>query len=160
MVKVKNAVKQGYTRMSGHSSLSSSLMCTKNKRTATVSTMPIKPQTIQAGKYDPRILNEGAREHPAAHRAEANDAMAAEVRSRSRLGSRLGRRPRNDGPSGDGEFPVNFSFPLAVISSRIGLRPFRMKQVARLKSQGSHPGQELRPRGDIGCARGGKGALG
>jgi hypothetical protein len=40
-------------------------MRTKSHRTATVSRMPIIPQTIQEGKNDPRILNEGAREHPA-----------------------------------------------------------------------------------------------
>src|ERR1700691_1604693 len=107
--------------MSGHSSLSSSLMCTKNKRTATASTIPITPQTIHAGKNDPRILNEGAREHPAANSAGANDTPAAAVRLTPR-------------PSGDGEFPVNFSIHLAVIFGGIGLRPFRMKQVAGLES--------------------------
>ena len=66
--------------MSGNSSLSSSLMYTKNKRTATASRMPITPQTIHAGKNDPRILNEGAREHPAANSAAANDTPAAAVR--------------------------------------------------------------------------------
>jgi hypothetical protein len=40
-------------------------MRTKNHRIVTVSRMPINPQTIQEGKNDPRILNEGAREHPA-----------------------------------------------------------------------------------------------
>jgi hypothetical protein len=40
-------------------------MRTKNHRIVTVSRMPITPQTIQEGKNDPRILNEGARVHPA-----------------------------------------------------------------------------------------------
>jgi hypothetical protein len=39
-------------------------MRTKSHRTATVSRMPIIPQRIQEGKNDPRILSEGAREHP------------------------------------------------------------------------------------------------
>jgi hypothetical protein len=48
-------------------------MRTKNHRIVTVSRMPINPQTIQEGKNDPRILNEGAREHPAANSIAAND---------------------------------------------------------------------------------------
>jgi hypothetical protein len=71
-VNVKNAVKQGYTRISGESSCSN-FMRTKNHRTATVSRMPINPQTIQEGKNDPRILNEGAREHPTVNSIAAND---------------------------------------------------------------------------------------
>jgi hypothetical protein len=35
--------------------------------------MPINPQTIQEGKNDPRILNEGAREHPTVNSIAAND---------------------------------------------------------------------------------------
>jgi hypothetical protein len=48
-------------------------MRTKNHRIVTVTRMPINPQTIQEGKNDPRILNEGAREHPAANSITAND---------------------------------------------------------------------------------------
>jgi hypothetical protein len=48
-------------------------MRTKNHRIVTVSRMPIIPQTIHEGKNDPRILNEGAREHPAANSIVAND---------------------------------------------------------------------------------------
>src|ERR1700678_1810647 len=112
--------------MSGNSSSSSSLMRTKNKRTPTVSTMPITPQTIHAGKNDPRILNEGAREHPAANSVGANDAPTTAASFMRR-------------PSGDGEFPVNFSNHLpaifgAAIFGGIGLRPFRVQQVARLES--------------------------
>jgi hypothetical protein len=69
---VKNADKQGYTRMSGES-LCSKFMRTKNHRTATVSRMPITPQTIQEGKNDPRILNDGAREHPRVNSIAAKD---------------------------------------------------------------------------------------
>src|SRR5580658_9137492 len=100
--------------MSGHSSLSSSLMCTKNKRTATASRMPITPQPIHAGKNDPRILNEGAREHPTANSAGANDTPTAAVRVLTR-------------PSGDGNFSIH-------LFGGIGLRPFRMQQVAGLES--------------------------
>jgi hypothetical protein len=57
--------------------------------------MPITPQTIHAGKNDPRILNVGAREHPAAKRTGADDAAAA-------MKQRPGR------PSDDRDFPVNF----------------------------------------------------
>jgi hypothetical protein len=78
------------------------------------------PQPIQAGKNDPRILNEGAREHPAANNGVANDAPIAAVRFVPR-------------PSGVREFPVNFSTPRAVSFGDIGLWPFRVQQVACLK---------------------------
>src|ERR1700722_14575180 len=71
-VNVKNAVKEGYTRISGESSCSN-FTRTKNHRIATVSRMPTIPQTIHEGKNDPRILNEGAREHPAADSIAANE---------------------------------------------------------------------------------------
>jgi hypothetical protein len=48
-------------------------MRTKTHRIVTVSRMPTNPQTIQEGKNDPRILNEGAREHPAANSIAVND---------------------------------------------------------------------------------------
>jgi hypothetical protein len=35
--------------------------------------MPINPQTIQEGKNDPRILNDGAREHPTVNSSAAKD---------------------------------------------------------------------------------------
>src|SRR5271168_992750 len=62
MVNVKNRARHGYTTISGVSS-GSSLMRTKNRRTITASTMPITPQSIHEGKNEPRILNEGEREH-------------------------------------------------------------------------------------------------
>ena len=65
------------------------------------------PQPIHAGKNDPRILNEGAREHPAANNGVANDAPIAAVRFVPR-------------PSGVREFPINFSIPLAVSFGDIG----------------------------------------
>jgi hypothetical protein len=80
--------------------------------------MPITPQTIHAGKNDPRILNEGAREHPADNSAAANATPAAAVRFIPR-------------PSGLGELSVNFSIHLF---GGIGLRAFRMQQVAGLES--------------------------
>jgi hypothetical protein len=80
--------------------------------------MPITPQPIHAGKNDPRILNEGAREHPAVNSAGATDAPTTAVRLKAR-------------PSSPGEFPVNLSIHL---SGGIGLRPFRMQQVAGLES--------------------------
>jgi hypothetical protein len=80
--------------------------------------MPITPQPIHAGKNDPRILNEGAREHPAANSAGAADAPAIAVRLMPR-------------PGGDGAFPINLSIHLFA---GIGLRPFRMQQVAGLES--------------------------
>jgi hypothetical protein len=83
--------------------------------------MPITPQRIHAGKYDPRILNEGEREHPAASSAGAIDTPTAATRFMRR-------------PSGDGEFPVNFSIHLVVILGSIDSRPFRMQQVAGLES--------------------------
>jgi hypothetical protein len=58
--------------MSGDSSCSN-FMRTKSHRTATVSRMPIIPQRIQEGKNDPRILSEGAREHPEASGIAAKD---------------------------------------------------------------------------------------
>ena len=64
--------------MRGNNSLSSSLMRTKNMRTATASRMPITPQTIQCGKNDPRILKDGAREHPAANRDRSGSYAPAE----------------------------------------------------------------------------------
>ena len=109
--------------------------------------MPITPQTIHAGKNDPRILNEGAREHPAANSAGANDAPTTAA----------SLMPR---PSGDGEFPGNFSIHLTAIFGGIGSRPFRVQQVARLKRQRSHPSQQLRAGSHIGGARGSKSALG
>jgi len=54
---------------------------TKTNRTATVSKMPTTPQTIQDGKNDPRILNEGAREHPVVNSIAANDTPSNIARS-------------------------------------------------------------------------------
>lgn len=79
------------------------------------------PQPIHAGKNDPRILNEGAREHPAPNSAGTRDAPATVAR--------LMPRPRSCD-----EVPVNVSIHLAVSFGGIGLRPFRMKQVAGLES--------------------------
>ena len=79
------------------------------------------PQPIHAGKNDPRILNEGAREHPATNRVGAKDAPTEVARFMPR-------------PSSWGEFPVNISIHCAVSFGGIGLRPFRMKQVAGLES--------------------------
>jgi hypothetical protein len=79
------------------------------------------PQPIHAGKNDPRILNEGAREHPAANSIGAKDAPTTAVRFTLR-------------PSSGGEFPVNVSIHFAVSFGGIGLWPFRMKQVAGLES--------------------------
>jgi hypothetical protein len=89
----------------------------KNKRTTEASRMPITPQTIQAGKNDPRILNVGAREHPVAKSVGANDApaIAAWLMTRAR---------------GDRHLAVSF-FPL--LFGGMELRAFRMKQVAGLE---------------------------
>jgi hypothetical protein len=83
--------------------------------------MPAIPQPIQAGKNDPRILNEGAREHPAANSVGADSAPAAAALFMP-------------WPKGDDEFPVNFSIHLVVILASIDSRPFRMQQVASLES--------------------------
>jgi hypothetical protein len=99
-VNVKNAVRQGYTRMSGESSCSN-FTRTKNHRIATVNSMPINPQTIHEGKNDPRRLNEGAREHPAVNSIAANDAPIGIVR----------RMPK----------------PLNVFNLTIMLRPLRIE---------------------------------
>src|ERR1700761_9464092 len=56
--------------MSGES-CASSLMRTKNNLTTMASRMPMMPQRIHAGKKDPRMLNEGAREHPLASSVDA-----------------------------------------------------------------------------------------
>jgi len=79
------------------------------------------PQPIHAGKNDPRILKEGAREHPAPNSVGAKDAPTTEARFSPR-------------PSSDGNFPVNVSIHFAVSFGGIGLWPFRMKQVAGLVS--------------------------
>ena len=83
--------------------------------------MPIMPQTIHAGKNDPRILNEGAREHPAAN-------------STGTQGCSDCSGPLYATATQRGEVPVNVSIHLAVSFGGIGLRPFRMEQVASLES--------------------------
>src|ERR1035438_4553201 len=103
--------------MSGANSSFSRLMRTKNKRTATASRIPITPQTIHAGKYDPRILNEGAREHPAIQRVPAKDVPVTVTRS-------------SLPPNGERKILVGFSSSFAGI----GLWAFRMEQVAGLES--------------------------
>jgi hypothetical protein len=65
--------------MSGESSCSN-LTRTKNHRIATVSRMPTIPQTIHEGKNDPRILNDGAREHPAPDSIAASETPIDVVR--------------------------------------------------------------------------------
>jgi hypothetical protein len=62
-VNVKSAARQGYTRMSGESSCSN-LVRKKTYLTMAVRMMPITPHKIHAGKNEPRILNDGAREQP------------------------------------------------------------------------------------------------
>jgi hypothetical protein len=71
-VKIKNAVRHGYTMIIGERSGSSPIR-TKKDRIATVSRIPITPQSIHDGKNDPRILNEGAREHPAVNSIAAEE---------------------------------------------------------------------------------------
>jgi hypothetical protein len=78
--------------------------------------MPMTPQTIHAGKYDPRILNEGAREHPAASSVPAKDAPVTAARSSPR-------------PNGERKILVGFSISFAGIGSGA----FRMEQVASLE---------------------------
>jgi hypothetical protein len=78
-VNVKNAERLGYTRISGESSCSN-FTSLKNHRIATVRRMPIIPQRIQEGKNDPRILNEGAREHPTVNSIVVNDSPIDVIR--------------------------------------------------------------------------------
>jgi hypothetical protein len=78
--KVKNAAKQGYIRISGESSCSN-FVRTNTTRTPTASSMPRTPQRIQAGKNDPRMLKEGAREHPVADSIAAVHAPMAAIRN-------------------------------------------------------------------------------
>ena len=75
------------------------------------------PHTIHAGKYDPRMLNEGAREHPAISRAPAKDAPVTVIRRTCR-------------PNGERRILIGFSVSFAGI----GLWAFRMEQVAGLES--------------------------
>jgi hypothetical protein len=105
-VNVKNAARQGYTKIRGDS-CGSSLMRTKNKRAATVSSMPMTPHNIHEGKNEPRILKEGMREHPANESIAAEQAATVTSRIRSQ---RLGE------------------FKMLVI-----LRPFGMEQVSSLE---------------------------
>jgi hypothetical protein len=79
------------------------------------------PQPIHAGKNDPRILNEGAREHPATNSIGAKHAAGTAARLMPR-------------PSSWREFPVNVFIHFAMSFGGIGLWPFRMKQVAGLES--------------------------
>jgi hypothetical protein len=74
---VKNAAKQGYTKIKGESSCSK-FARTKIIRTPTANKIPSTPQRIHAGKNDPRMLKVGAREHPVANRmTNAQKAIAA-----------------------------------------------------------------------------------
>src|SRR6202453_4686326 len=133
--------------MSGASSSFSRLMCTKNKRTATASRMPTTPQTIHAGKYDPRILNEGAREHPAASSVPAKDAPITATRSSRR-------------PNGEHKLLVGLSAGLGFIFFvGIGSWAFGMQQVPRLEGQRSDPSQQLSASSDIRGACRSEGAL-
>ena len=77
---VKNAAKQGYTRIKGESSCSK-FVRTKKIRTPTASKIPITPHRIHAGKNDPRMLKVGAREHPVASRMTNAQSVVAAVRN-------------------------------------------------------------------------------
>ena len=129
MVNVKNAARHGYTRINGVS-CDSSLMRTKNNRATTVSTIPMTPHNIQEGKNDPRMLNEGAREHPAAHSSAAKVVAAFAAL-----------------PAGD------------FVGLRIMLRSLRLQQVGRLVGQRRNSGQQLGACAHIGGARHRQGAL-
>jgi len=78
------------------------------------------PQTIHAGKYDPRILNEGTREHPPTNNDPAKDAPITAARN-------------SPPPSGERKILVGFSVGLGLIFAGIGSWAFRMKQVAGLE---------------------------
>src|ERR1700731_5081203 len=85
-VNVKNAARQGYTTISGFS-CGSSLMRTKNSRTATASRIPMTPHNIHAGKNEPGRLKEGAREHPTTSSMAGEEAAAtATPNVRRRIG--------------------------------------------------------------------------
>src|SRR5271165_7050052 len=102
-------------------------------RTTTVSNMPRTPQRIQAGKKEPRMLNEGAREQPSAgsNHSPYRIAMAA---------------PYLAGFADDCQF-LFMSGSLPV------------QQIAGFIRQGSQPGQQLCASGDVGATRVGQGAL-
>jgi hypothetical protein len=51
-------------------------MRTNKNREPTVSKMPITPHNIHEGKNEPRILKEGAREHPASSSMAAKEGAA------------------------------------------------------------------------------------
>ncbi len=93
----------------------------------------MSPHRIQAGKNDPRILNEGALEHPAANSIAAEDAPMAAV--------------------------WNTLGPAGVFNPLIMSWPFRMQQVTGLEGQGRQPSQQLCARADVGGARLGQSAL-
>jgi hypothetical protein len=101
------------------------------------------PHRIHAGKNEPRMLNVGAREHPAANSCGANNTPAMATRCMTWLRGICNLRVHL--------LPLHFG---GMVS-----RPFRMKQVACLKSQPRHTGQQLGPRAHIGSARSGEGAL-
>ncbi len=71
------------------------------------------PHSIHAGKNEPRMLNVGAREHPAANSCGANNTAATATRRMPWLRGICNPR---------------------VQLLRMVSRPFRMKQVACLKS--------------------------
>src|SRR5262245_29215848 len=81
---VKNAAKHGYTRANGDNSFSK-FARTKRIRTMAVSTMPMTPQRIHAGKNDPNRLKEGAREQPADGRVRLTHTAMAASRNLTRL---------------------------------------------------------------------------
>src|SRR6516164_6631872 len=68
-------------RIRGESSCSK-FARTNRIRTPTVSTMPMTPQRIQAGKNDPRMLKEGAREQPISNTLAPIHNAAAAIRKR------------------------------------------------------------------------------
>jgi hypothetical protein len=76
------------------------------------------PHKIHAGKNEPRILNVGAREHPAANNCGANNTPATAARCMPWRRGICNLRIHL--------LPLHFA---GMVS-----RPFRMKQVARLES--------------------------
>ena len=95
--------------------------------------MPRTPQRIQAGKNEPRMLNEGAREQPSAGSNHSQYRIAVAPRYLAALAD-------------DCQF-LFMSGSLPV------------QQIAGFIRQGSQPGQQLRAGGDVGAARVGQGAL-
>jgi len=128
-VNVKNAAKQGYTKIRGVS-CSSNLIRTKKSRAATVRSMPIAPHNIHEGKNEPRILKDGAREHPAIGTKAATAAIMA------------------------------MDWKLNELNFLITLRFFcMMKQIPCLEGQGGNSCQQLGARTHVGSTRCGQSTL-